>query len=67
MTDYTTEFMKFVSQLASFTGDLSQMTCPAFLLNGCSLLEYSQHWGDHPDLLYDITNPKHKTSNGITF
>lgn len=47
--------MKFIGQLASATGDLSHMTCPAFLLNGYSLLEYSQHWADHPDLLWDLT------------
>ncbi|KAJ3330480.1 Oxysterol binding protein [Kappamyces sp. JEL0680] len=61
--DYSGEFMKFLSQLASATGDLSNMTCPAFLLNGYSLLEYSQHWGDHPDLLYDISNPKYTDEN----
>ena len=52
--EYSAEFMKFLSQLAAATGDLSGMTCPAFLLNGYSLLEYSQHWGDHPDLLWDM-------------
>jgi hypothetical protein len=31
------------------------MTCPAFLLNGYSLLDYSLHWLDHPDLLYEIS------------
>ncbi|KAI8901138.1 hypothetical protein BC833DRAFT_579111 [Globomyces pollinis-pini] len=55
------DFLSFLSQLASFTGDLSQLTCPAFLLNGISLLEYSQHWCDHPNLLYDIANPIHVT------
>ena len=66
MGEYTQEFMKFLSQLRAATGDLSSLTCPAFLLNGASLLEYSQvkveftkHWMDHPDLLYNIksSNP----------
>ncbi|KAI8910275.1 hypothetical protein EDD86DRAFT_225708 [Gorgonomyces haynaldii] len=54
MTDYSGELYKFVSQLATATGDLSKMTAPSFLLNGYSLLEYSLYWNDHPDLFYDI-------------
>ena len=53
---YSGEFINFLGQLTTATGDLSRMTAPAFLLNGFSLLEYSQHWGDHPDLLFDISN-----------
>jgi hypothetical protein len=56
-SNYRQDFIKFISQLSSTTGDLSQMTCPAFLLSGYSLLEYSQHWGEHPDLLYKISDP----------
>ena len=48
------QLMAFLKQLASFTGDLSQLTAPAFLLNGSSLLEYSVHWCDYPQLLYNI-------------
>jgi hypothetical protein len=54
-SSYSAEFLKFVATLSSATGDLSKMTAPAFLLSGYSLLEYSQHWGDHPELLFDIT------------
>lgn len=32
----------FISTLASFTGDLSALTCPSFLLSSVSLLEYRQ-------------------------
>lgn len=32
LKEYSAEFMKFLSQLAAATGDLSSMTCPAFLL-----------------------------------
>ncbi|KAI8929901.1 hypothetical protein BC831DRAFT_547211 [Entophlyctis helioformis] len=56
---FMSDFSSFVRQLASATGDLSQLTCPSFLLNGISLLEYSQYWCDHPDLLWDIANPSH--------
>lgn len=54
-TDYSGEVMKFVSQLATATGDLSQLTCPSFLLNGYSLLDYSLYWSDHPQYLHRIT------------
>ncbi|KAF9935239.1 glycerol ethanol, ferric requiring protein [Linnemannia zychae] len=45
----------FVSTLASFSGDLSSLTCPSFLLSSVSLLEYSQYWGDHPELFASIS------------
>ncbi|KNE73255.1 hypothetical protein AMAG_17431 [Allomyces macrogynus ATCC 38327] len=51
---HKSQFLQFVKTLASFTGDLSQLTCPAFLLSGTSLLEYSVHWADHPELLARI-------------
>lgn len=47
-------FGTFVKQLFSFSGDLSQLTCPAFMLNGLSLLDYSTHWGDYPEYFADI-------------
>jgi hypothetical protein len=34
------EFKEFLKVVISFTGDLSSLTCPAFFLNGLSLLEY---------------------------
>ncbi|KAJ2023282.1 Oxysterol-binding protein 4 [Coemansia sp. S85] len=34
------DFVSFLKDVLSFTGDLSSMTCPSFLLNGISLLEY---------------------------
>lgn len=54
-SDYSSDLVKFIKQLASATGDLSQLTCPSFLLNGYSLLEYSLHWCDHPQVLFDIS------------
>jgi len=32
----------FIGTLASFSGDLSSLTCPSFLLSSVSLLEYRQ-------------------------
>jgi hypothetical protein len=34
-------FHQFLKSLASFSGDLSSLTCPAFLLAPVSLIEYS--------------------------
>ncbi|KAL0096397.1 hypothetical protein J3Q64DRAFT_1669198 [Phycomyces blakesleeanus] len=42
------QFKDFLKTVISFTGDLSSLTCPAFFLNGLSLLEYGTYWGDHP-------------------
>ncbi|KAJ1679528.1 Oxysterol-binding protein 4 [Spiromyces aspiralis] len=49
-------FMGFLKQLVTFSGDLSSLTCPSFLLNGISLLEYSVHWCDFPKVLGAIAN-----------
>jgi hypothetical protein len=52
---YKSAFASFLSQLATFGGDLSSLTAPSFLLSGVSLLEYSIHWGDFPNFLnFDI-------------
>ncbi|KAJ2160031.1 Oxysterol-binding protein 4 [Coemansia sp. RSA 552] len=49
------DFMSFIKGVLSFTGDLSSLTCPSFLLNGISLLEYGAHWSDYPHVLAEIT------------
>lgn len=41
-TEQKGAFQSFIKSLASFTGDLSALTCPAFLLAPVSLIEYSQ-------------------------
>ncbi|ORY06584.1 Oxysterol-binding protein [Basidiobolus meristosporus CBS 931.73] len=55
---YKSSFTSFLKDVASFTGDLSALTCPAFLLNGISLLEYSGYWADHPELFAAISEPE---------
>ncbi|KAI9321718.1 hypothetical protein BX666DRAFT_1904919 [Dichotomocladium elegans] len=52
--DQQGSFSSFLKTLASFTGDLSSLTCPSFLLAPISLLEYSAFWADQPALLTDI-------------
>lgn len=43
----------FLKSIASFNGDLSSLTAPPFILSPTSLVEYSQYWGEHPDLLLE--------------
>lgn len=50
--------MQFLKQLATASTDLHQLTCPAVMLNGVSLLEYGKHWGDHPELFAKISEGK---------
>lgn len=57
------EFKEFLKVVISFTGDLSSLTCPAFFLNGLSLLEYGTYWGDHPSTFTAINDAK--TPEGI--
>jgi hypothetical protein len=37
---FSSQFRDFLKTVISFTGELSSLTCPAFFLNGLSLLEY---------------------------
>ncbi|KAI8061141.1 hypothetical protein BC940DRAFT_310643 [Gongronella butleri] len=52
--DQQGSFSSFLKTLASFTGDLSALTCPSFLLAPISLLEYSSYWADQPTLLSSV-------------
>ncbi|KAF1959749.1 oxysterol binding protein-like protein [Byssothecium circinans] len=40
----------FLKSIASFNGDLSSMTAPAFILSTTSLVEFSSYWTEHPSL-----------------
>ncbi|KAI9887337.1 MAG: Oxysterol binding protein [Watsoniomyces obsoletus] len=41
----------FLRSIASFSGDLSSLTAPPFILSSTSLTEYSSYWAEHPSLL----------------
>lgn len=45
---------KMILDMAKQPKDIWRLSAPAALLNGVSLLEYSQYYGDHPDLLAAI-------------
>ncbi|ORY90452.1 hypothetical protein BCR43DRAFT_447190, partial [Syncephalastrum racemosum] len=60
-------FNHFLKSLATFSGDLSSLTCPPFLLAPVSLIEYSQYWTQHPDLFAAITKPEDPVERMLAF
>lgn len=38
----------FLKSISSFSGDLSSLTAPPFILSGTSLTEFSSYWAEHP-------------------
>lgn len=50
MTSAST-WTSFIKSIASYNGDLSSLTAPPFILSPTSLVEYSQYWSEHVDLL----------------
>jgi hypothetical protein len=41
----------FLKSIASFSGDLSTLTAPPFILSSKSLVEFSSYWAEHPSIL----------------
>ena len=37
-----------MKSIASFSGDLSSLTAPPFILSSTSLVEFSSYWAEHP-------------------
>ncbi|PSS20098.1 hypothetical protein M430DRAFT_57989 [Amorphotheca resinae ATCC 22711] len=40
----------FLKSIASFSGDLSSLTAPPFILSSKSLVEFSSYWAEHPSV-----------------
>ncbi|KIW08426.1 uncharacterized protein PV09_01329 [Verruconis gallopava] len=40
----------FLKSITSFSGDISTLTAPPFILSGTSLTEYSSYWAEHPSI-----------------
>ena len=40
----------FLKSIANFSGDLSSLTAPPFILSSTSLVEFSSYWAEHPDI-----------------
>jgi len=50
MSDWTS----FLKSISSFSGDVSSLTAPPFILSGTSLVEYSAYWVSNTSLLTRI-------------
>ncbi|KAE8209850.1 hypothetical protein CF327_g6207 [Tilletia walkeri] len=40
---------QFLKSIATFSGDLSSLTAPSFILSPVSLVEFPAYWGEHPE------------------
>ncbi len=49
---------QFLKSIATFSGDLSSLTAPSFILSPVSLVEFPAYWGEHPDAFANIANGK---------
>ena len=49
---------QFLKQIATFSGDLSSLTAPSFILSPVSLVEFPAYWGEHPDEFAKISTGK---------
>ncbi|KAI0063340.1 Oxysterol-binding protein [Artomyces pyxidatus] len=48
----------FIKSIASFSGDLSSLTAPPFILSPVSLTEFPAYWCERPALFSDIANAR---------
>jgi len=53
-----TGWTSFLKSIASFSGDLSSMTAPPFILSPVSLTEYPAYWCEYPELFAAIASAK---------
>ncbi|EPQ30126.1 uncharacterized protein PFL1_02243 [Pseudozyma flocculosa PF-1] len=49
---------QFLKSIATFSGDLSSMTAPSFILSPVSLVEFPAYWGEHPSQFAEIAKGK---------
>jgi oxysterol-binding protein-related protein 9/10/11 len=47
---------RLAKSIASFNGDLSSLTAPAFILSTTSLVEFSAYWAEHPSIIVAPTH-----------
>ncbi|RDB15413.1 Protein KES1 [Hypsizygus marmoreus] len=55
----------FLKSIASFSGDLSSLTAPPFILSPVSLTEFPAYWCEHPDIFAAITDAKDDESRAL--
>ncbi|KIJ41967.1 hypothetical protein M422DRAFT_254988 [Sphaerobolus stellatus SS14] len=52
----------FIKAIASFSGDLSSLTAPPFILSPISLTEFPAYWAERPELFSAIADAKNAES-----
>ncbi|RDX43664.1 Oxysterol-binding protein [Lentinus brumalis] len=55
----------FLKSIASFSGDLSSLTAPPFILSPISLTEFPAYWCERPDLFAAIADAKTEKDRSI--
>ncbi|THH16752.1 hypothetical protein EUX98_g9254 [Antrodiella citrinella] len=55
----------FLKSIASFSGDLSSLTAPPFILSPISLTEFPAYWCERPDLFAAIADAKTEEERSI--
>ncbi|KAI6120336.1 hypothetical protein EDD16DRAFT_1577501 [Pisolithus croceorrhizus] len=55
----------FLKSLAGFTGDLSSMTAPPFILSPTSLTEFPAYWCERPELFAKIADGKNEEERAL--
>jgi len=55
----------FLKSLASFSGDLSSMTAPPFILSPVSLTEFPAYWCERPELFAAISTAKNAEQRSL--
>ncbi|RDB15739.1 Protein KES1, partial [Hypsizygus marmoreus] len=55
----------FLKSIASFSGDLSSLTAPPFILSPVFLTEFPAYWCEHPDIFAAIADAKDDESRAL--
>jgi len=55
----------FLKSLASFSGDLSSMTAPPFILSPVSLTEFPAYWCERPELFAAISTARNEEERSL--
>ncbi|KXN85194.1 Protein KES1, partial [Leucoagaricus sp. SymC.cos] len=55
----------FLKSIASFSGDLSSLTAPPFILSPTSLTEFPAYWCERPDLFAAIADAKDNEARAL--
>ncbi|KAF5375418.1 hypothetical protein D9615_008011 [Tricholomella constricta] len=55
----------FLKSIASFSGDLSSLTAPPFILSPVSLTEFPAYWCEHPDIFAAIADAPDDESRAL--